>query len=531
MVTFTEYIDEKYGNDLKDIQNEKVNTSHVNELLNQYKEIVLTNIIQQFELGPIFDIYKRGGNVTTMHNAEKYIFANIEDERRFMQNYSQNLRKELYEKDFKQNRKKAFQTNKVIMDDYTGKALNKDGRTHRDHIVSASEIQQNNEARLYMSDQARGEMATNEKNLAWTEGSLNQSKGENDLVKWMNKDNKKDSSKTNAESYDINQDKANAKYQEAQQYIDGEIKKAKTEYYIKNVTSTGVDQGFAMGKKQAIGLVIYEFQDALMIEMKAYFQKYKTFQTIGDKITGFQQSCKNITKHMISKAKKILVSFADGFISGFIGNLITVFINTFATTAKNVVRILNEGVHALIKAVKILVKRPKGMTKKETLLEASKIISASVITTIGVILTEAFVTYLKTTPFAPFAHLIGGVLGGILTGIVSATVVYAIDHCAEILDKLKDFMDLLVYDLKISAAEIKDNYYSSIQMLDTEFQEVLKKIYNEYEELHLLTMNAYNTKLSATELTQNSIKLAEKLNVKEEKILKSKQEVFNFFNN
>jgi len=531
MTTFTEYIDVKYGNDLQDIQNEKINPSHINELLNQYKEVVLTNIIQQFGLGPIFDLYKRGGNVTTMHNAEKYIFANAEDERRYMQNYSQDLRKELYEKDFKQNRKKAFQDNNVMVDDYTGKTLNKDGRTHRDHIVSASEIQQNNAARLYMSDQARGKMATNEKNLAWTDGSLNQSKGEHDLVKWMNKDNKKDSSKTNAEYYDIDQDKATAKHQEAKEYIDGEIKKAKTDYYIKNVTSTGVAQGFAMGQKQAIGLVIYEFQDALMIEMKAYFKKYKTLQTIEDKIKGFQQACKNITKHMISKAKKILVSFADGFISGFIGNLITIFINTFATTAKNVVRILNEGVHALIKAVKILIKPPKEMTKKEALLEASKIISASVITTIGVILTEAFVTYLKTTLFAPFAHLIGGLLGGILTGIVSATVVYAIDHYAEILDKLKGMMDLLVYDLKVSAAEIRNNYYSAIQILDQEFQEVLKKIYIEYEELHLLTRNAYNTNLSATELSQNSIKLAKKLNVKEEKILRTKQDVLNFFNN
>lgn len=92
-------------------------------------------------------------------------------------------------------------------------------------------------------------------------------------------------------------------------------------------------------------------------------------------------------------------------------------------------------------------------------------------------------------------------------------------------------MDLLVYDLKVSAAEIRNNYYSAIQILDQEFQEVLKKIYIEYEELHLLTRNAYNTNLSATELSQNSIKLAKKLNVKEEKILRTKQDVLNFFNN
>lgn len=531
MASFTDFLDDKYGNNLNDIQNGKLEVSHIDGLLSQYKEVVLLNLIQQFQLGPIFDMYQRGGNVTTLNNAEKYVFANSQDEQRFMQNYSQELRKDLYETGFKQNRKKAFQNNQVIIDDYTGKVLNKDGRAHRDHIVSASEIQQNNAARLYMSDQARGEMSTDEKNLAWTDGSLNQSKGENDLIKWMNKDNKKDSNQTNKEYFDLDQDKVEAKYKKAKQHIESTIKKEKTNYYIKNVTSTGVSQGFAMGQKQAIGLVIYEFQNALMIEMKAYFKKYKTLHTLEEKISEFQQACKNITKHMISKSKEILTSFSDGFISGFIGNLITIFINSFATTAKNVVRILNEGVHGLLKAVKILINPPKGMSKNEALLEASKVISASVITTVGVILTEAFVAYLKTTPFAPFAHLIGGVLGGILTGIVSATVVYAIDHYAEILANLKETMNLLVYDLKVSAAEIRNNYYSAIQSLDEGLQEVFKRIYIEYEELHLLTRNAYNLNLSTIELADNSIKLAKTLGVKEEKIVSTHTDVLNFFNN
>ncbi|MCJ1909980.1 hypothetical protein [Planococcus ruber] len=298
---FTDYLDDKYGNDLKDIQSGKLTSSHIDNLLKQYKEIVLINLIQQFQLGPIFDAYQRGGNVTTLHNAEKYVFANSQDEQRFMQNYSQDLRKDLYESGFKQNRKKTFQNSIVITDDYTGKVLNKDGRTHRDHIVSASEIQQNNAARLYMSDQARGEMSTDEKNLAWTDGSLNQSKGEHDLINWMNKDSKKDSTMTNKEYYDLDQEKVETQYKEARQHIDGKIKKEKANYYVRNITKTGLNQGFTMGQKQAIGLVIYEFQNALMIEMKTYFKKYKTLHTIEEKTSEFKQACKNVSIHMISK--------------------------------------------------------------------------------------------------------------------------------------------------------------------------------------------------------------------------------------
>jgi len=531
MHSFNTFIDEKYGKELEEINQASLDTDHINELLNQYKEVILTNIIEQFGLSSIFDIYKRGGNVTTLNNAEQGVFANNNDEHRYKQDYSQDLRKQLYEKDFKKNRKQIFQTNDAIVDDYTGKILPKDGRAHRDHVVSACEIQNNNEARLYMSDKARGKLAVNENNLAWTNGSLNQSKGEYDLIEWMNKNNSKDASLTNAEYYEINAEKATHKYNKARQYVDKEVKKAKVDYYMKSVKATGVKQGIAVGERQAIGLIIYEFQDSLLIAMKAYFKKYKSLKTLHEKIEEFKQACIYIKNHMISKAKKILASFVDGFINGFIANLVTVFINAFATTAKNIVRILNEGIYSLIKAVKILIKPPDGLTKKEAVLEASKVIAASVIATLGAMLTESFVVYLKTTPFAPFANLVGGVLGGILTGIVSVTVVYAIDNYAEILRKLKNIMSDLTYDLKISSSEIRQNYYSAIETLDRDFRLILERIYDEYEELHLLIGNAYNMNLSAEHVTQNSIILARKLKVKENDILKSNKDVLDFFSN
>ncbi|OUS68702.1 hypothetical protein B1748_33145 [Paenibacillus sp. MY03] len=530
MSSFAEFIDVKYGSDLN-IINQNNDQNYIRELLIQYKDVVLTNIIQQFGLGPIFDIYKRGGNVTTLHNANSAVFANEVDEQRFTKNYSQEMRKKVYEQDFPKNRKNAFQQNEVIKDDYTGKTLPKDGRAHRDHIVSASEIQHNDRARLYMSDQERGAMAVDEKNLAWADSSLNQSKGEHDLITWMNKDNKKDSSVTNAEYYGIDVERARTKHDEARRHVDSSINKAETKYYIKNVTSTGVTQGFAMAQKQAIGLFIYELQEALMIEMKAYFQRYQTLNSIEAKIAGFKEACKKISIHMLAKSKAILISFTDGFISGFIGNLLTVFINTFATTAKNVVRVLNEGVHALIKAVKLLINPLKGISKKEALVEASKIIAVSVTTTLGVILTESFVIYLKTTPFAPFANLIGGVLGGIVTGIVSVTVAYAIDHYAEIISKLSVFMSDLTYDLKVSTAEIREKYYSAIATLDVQYRGILAKIYDEYEELNLLTRNAYDQTLAGEKLAANSVVLARKMKVEEHKILSTTEDVLRFFNN
>lgn len=526
MITFDEYLDKEVGE-----FSEKLEINHTQELLMQYKEVVLTNIIKEFGLSQFFNMYKRGGNVTTLHNAQNGIYANSEDERRFEQSYSQDLRKHLYEEGFKQDRKTAFQQNDTMFDDYTGRMLNKDGRTHRDHVISANEIQNNDAARLYMSDTERGNMAVDNKNLAWTDGSLNQSKSDHDLIQWMNKDNPKDPNQTNQERFGIDAELAKQKYNEARNHVDTSIQEAKKSYYFTHVTTTGVKQGFQMGKKQAIGLFLYEFQEAVMEEMKAYFAKYSSFGTWSEKIEEFKNACLNIKSRLLSKAKKIFVAFTDGFISGFVGNLITVFINSFISTSKNVVRVLNEGIHALIKAIKILISPPEGMTKKEALFEASKVIAASVITTIGAILTESFVTYLKTTIFAPFAHVIGGVLGGILTGIVSVTVVYSLDHFGEIVEKLKNMFRDLTYDLRISAAEMRANYENAICEIDAHYQEVLKKIYDEYERLHVLTSNAYNTTLDSAELFKHSVTLAEALEVDESKVIRSRQNVLDFFNN
>src|SRR4051794_37328564 len=90
------------------------------ELLEQYKEIIITTLIQQFGLGKLLKL-KDGGNVTTLHNARLDTFANEEDKKRFNTPYNKETRKQIYEKDFAQNRKKEFQNNAHIYDGYTGK--------------------------------------------------------------------------------------------------------------------------------------------------------------------------------------------------------------------------------------------------------------------------------------------------------------------------------------------------------------------------------------------------------------------------
>ena len=359
---------------------------------------------------------------------------------------------------------------------------------------------------MYMSDKERGEMATSSTNLAWADGRMNQSKNDKDLSEWMDDSGSENvNGEKNAERFGVDRDTANAINNKAKENIEREIKQKKREYYIEKIRDTSLVQGHELGKRQAIGYLLYEFQNAFFREMKSYFKQYKSFKTISEKIREFTNACQRVAKEVASKIKGIGSKYLEGFAGGVIGNIVTIFINTFATTAKNMVRVLNEGIQALIRAFVLLVKRPKDMTLGEAAKEATKIVAAAVSTAIGVGLTETFILYLKTTPVAPFASLVGGILGGILTGIVTATIVYAIDNMGAILKDLAEVMDTIAYNFKVSASEICAKYEAVLEKIDEEYSKVLERICHEYEKLYALTKEAYDSTLVPEEQFRNKL--------------------------
>lgn len=139
-----------------------------------------------------------GGSVTTTHSFEQGITATAIDEQKYnswqeiKQKDWQEVRKETgYDKPLPGKRKEAFQTQEIIIDEYTGHPLPKDGRAQLDHIVSASEIENKTSMNLFMTPEERAKMATDGKNLAWTEASANQSKGNKTMKDWLSEKDKK----------------------------------------------------------------------------------------------------------------------------------------------------------------------------------------------------------------------------------------------------------------------------------------------------------------------------------------------------
>ena len=230
-------------NELNALQDEYSQESAEN-LVDLCKANVMSTIVGQFGIASILLEAKDGGSVTTEHNFEKGIVATADDKAKYETYRANNdgsrkwedVRTEGgYDKTLAAMRKEAFQNQSTIIDEYTGKELPKDGRAHLDHVVSAKEIESDTGAHLFMSAEERAKMATSKEKLAWTEGSANQSKGDQKMEDWLNK---KKNGETNEKRFGIDKDRAMKKDKEARKFINNTINKEAFKKYSKELSNS-----------------------------------------------------------------------------------------------------------------------------------------------------------------------------------------------------------------------------------------------------------------------------------------------------
>src|SRR5690606_14009059 len=159
------------------------------------KDNIINTVVGQFGLASLVIDARDGGSVTTTHNFEKGITATEADAQKHQRlqeslslsgdEWQSYRRKAGYDDQFAERRKDAFQNRPVIVDEYSGRELPKDGRTHLDHVVSAREIDTDARLNLHMSHEERVDLALSADNLAFTDGSINQSKGDRKMKDWV----------------------------------------------------------------------------------------------------------------------------------------------------------------------------------------------------------------------------------------------------------------------------------------------------------------------------------------------------------
>jgi hypothetical protein len=404
------------------------NQGKFERLIGDCKKEVINSIVTPFGIGHIVAAYdKEGGNVTTIHNANKNIYANDSDKyERNDYDRSKNSNGQSFTgtngagREYVESRllKKSY-----IEDEYTGR-IEVASRTSPDHVISLS--QYHKDGGFMQSTQQKADFATDPNNLAITSRSINQSMSDYSKDEWLQK--QREDGTTNEAYFAIDRDrvaqKQNIANKTKQKHTPSNMDK--TKYYAKNIANTGLTEGAKMGLQQAIGLVMTEFFTAFFDEiMDIYkngfysgFEDEKFFSILKDRLA-------RIAERIKSKWKDVATAFKDGFISGFISNLATTVINMLITTGKRVVRIIRECFYALLKAVKPLLFPPENMSFEEAMHEAKKIIASGLIISLGVIL-EEYVS--KLAVGLPFADILTAILVGAITGIAVTMTVYYIDH-------------------------------------------------------------------------------------------------------
>lgn len=419
-------------------------------LLNLCKNNVIDTITSQFGLAGLFINSQDGGNVTTTHNFEQGITATAADEQKYnswqemKQKDWQKVRKGTgYDKPLPEKRKEAFQTQSIIIDEYTGHPLPKDGRAQLDHIVSASEIENKASTNLFMTPEERAKMATDKKNLAWTEGSANQSKGNKTMKDWLNEKDKK-TGHTKAEKYGIDEEMAMEKDKEARKFINKTINTKVAKKYTKELLATGGKDAAMMAAYSALGVVLRDLVQGIMIEVRLTFEQ-KGQELFKEIFTRFKNRLQEILAGLKNKWKDIFKGSLEAAITAFLSNIVVFVINLFFTTLKKIVSMIRAGFVSLCQAVKLLTNPPADMPKKEVHYQALKILTAGIIGSASLGLSAVIEKGLQAIPgLQPLmmfpipsfgkeqrtvSDVIAVTLSALAGGLLTTIVLYFMDKC------------------------------------------------------------------------------------------------------
>lgn len=445
------------------------------ELFDSCQQQVLAQIMGPFGLSTAMFKDKDGGNVATVHNADQSIFPDEMHEKNYAianDRYSQEIRQKHWDNASSRGKRhkannQALDAGQVVLSDATMRPMVK-GDIHGDHVVSLKEIHGNKSLHLRFSEEEKKAIANNEKNMAYIEGKLNMSKGEKSWDECL-------SDPEFVKANNLSQDEIeNIRKidKEARDYIqDTENKRLASE-----LLSTGAKEAAMMGVRQALGMLLTELVNQLFNEIKdLYRQGVASGKTL---LQELKLRAKKIIDALIKKLPDALNQVFEGGLSGFASNLITFLINTFITTAKNIVKIIREGLISLFKAIKMILFPKKDTDKQENLKAALKLITSAVFTSIGIFFEESFKAFFVAIPVVGvFADILAPVFMGILVGISSALIAYAIDRLFDkygspsfdekMLDQLMEnsslqnkFADDLFDHLNVSMMAVENYQYS-----------------------------------------------------------------------
>lgn len=492
-----EFLRIKIDNSLEEAINEitllqdKYNSIQSEKLVDLCKENLMYTIASQFGIVRLFLEAKDGGNVTTTHNFEKGITATDKDAQSY-QNYNSvnhggfSEKRALYDK-----RKNEIRANDKangltsVKDEYTGKTISIK-RADIDHVVSAKEIESNSRNNLFLSQEERVKLGTDDVNLAYTKDKANRSKGSKSMQEWLNK--KRPEGSTNEEAFAIDREKAMARDAASRKNINRTVNKAAFKKYSKELLATGTKDAAKMAVSSALGAILHDFTLAVVEELK-YMLRNKGQKSFKELFVHFKNKMNSVMNEIRFKWKDIFKGSIEEGIIAFLSNIVVFIINLFATTLKKIVAMIREGFVSLYKAIKIMATRPNGMSQDDANFEAAKVLTAGLISSLSLGLSACIEKFLQAIPgLQPImmfpipsfgkeqrtiSDAIAVSLSAIAGGIVSTIVLYFMDKSRN--EAKKDRLQIQMFTT--SGVIVNCNVAKTWCVLDDAYQFFKKEFY------------------------------------------------------
>lgn len=435
---------------------DQFNGQRLEQLFMDVKRDVVASIVPLGMGSKLAEYDHLGGNVDTTYNVREKIYATEDAEKA----YNDRLKYEpsdYHNGSEKYNEKQrvgnAEADNGTLIDESTGQRFErgKDGKIHKalDHTIPASTLHDDRAANLAEMDTV--DLANSDENLQFINPKVNLTKGAKSNAEYVatidEKIREKNARISRLEAKDTLSDQeqrelANAKVyvedngkinkqrmleseKEAQEAIDNKVDETyyKSEKFRKNSIAAATNTAKRAGVTAALGRVLTLFMSGMIDEV---IDCWKNGKETDSNIKELRVRIGRIVKKCTLEWKSIVGVGFGAAASGFFSELATIFINTFATTTKRTVTLIREGGFSLLRALKLILSPPEGMTLIEATHEATKIFATGMIAASGILVQNMLDTYLTTVlPYG--SELISTIIIGALIAITSCLVVYIID--------------------------------------------------------------------------------------------------------
>lgn len=549
------------------------------ELLSALKKEIKTNLITQFGLSWYFDAFERGGGVDTLHNAD--VYDKEKELRKNDPNYEspvsvnlQNVMKNREAYDGKKyhngsvdyNKKrgefKKSQEKGELKDGYNGRNL--EGKFDVEHITSSYKMHNSSREVLTAGGKHKKQeditneivkRANSDDNLIATDYRVNRAKKEKSVeeyVAWSEArileleaeknraiERGEDSEKIKKIDEEIEKKKLHDK--EVMLKVDKEnreklnrssaLKYYKSKEFKKELFNNSSKQAKNQAIKQAMGILIYEVSDVFILSLGEVIGSWKKYNSLADCISDLKYKIitriTDIKNRLNEIMKQVGENFISGGVAGFVSAIINTLINMVTTTTKKFAKLLNDTLHGLVKALKILMN--KKIPKEERYKQAIKIFTTIIATSIGVIVSEVIMKQVLNILPNLLKDAVKSVIEILITGVISIVMLYAALNIGIIFKKILQSIKSVITYAMVSIDVLEENYNIAVEKIEQVYQKWLTQLKERYEKERELQVLLSDMSLSSGEIFNISIEYARKSELREDQILKNIDEIDNFF--